>query len=106
MGARTRRFTSLATGSGKATVVVVCAVMLLAGCGGSGGSSAEAGAPVIRGDLAGDSGSSVTAPGKPPKPTVVVGDGQVTVSVTAAATGGTPTSHDVQVYTVEPTFKS
>ena len=53
MGARTRRFTSLASGSGKATAVVVCAVMLLAGCGGSGGSASEAGAPVVRGDVAG-----------------------------------------------------
>ena len=63
MGARTRRFTSLASGSGKATAVVVCAVMLLAGCGGSGGSATEAGAPVIRGDVAGDSASTVVVPG-------------------------------------------
>ena len=53
MGARTRRFTSLASGSGKATAVVVCAVMLLAGCSGSGGSATVAGAPVVRGDVAG-----------------------------------------------------
>ncbi len=53
MGARTRRFTSLASGSGKATAVVVCAVMLIAGCGGSGESTSEVSAPVIRGDVAG-----------------------------------------------------
>jgi hypothetical protein len=52
MGARTRRFTGLASGSGKATAVVVCAVMLLAGCGGSGDSAIEEGAPVVRGDVA------------------------------------------------------
>jgi len=52
MGARTRRFTSLATGSGKATAVVVCAAaMILAGCGGSGESATDAGAPVIRGSV-------------------------------------------------------
>ena len=94
MGARTRCFTSLATGSGKATAVVVCAVMLLAGCGGSGGSAIDASTPVIRGDVAGDSGSTVTAPGKPPAPTVVAGDGMVTVTV-AAGSGGTPTSYTV-----------
>jgi len=53
MGARTRRFTSFAAGSGKATAVVVCAVMLLAGCGGSGGSATDASTPVIRGDVNG-----------------------------------------------------
>ncbi len=65
MGARTRRFTSLASGSVKATAVVVCAVMLLAGCSGSGGSAAESSAPAIRGDVAlsdtsdpGDSGAT------------------------------------------------
>ena len=55
MGARTRRFTSLATGSGKAKaagIAAVFAVMLLAGCGGSGGSAAESSAPGIRGDVA------------------------------------------------------
>ena len=52
MGARTRRFTSLASGSGKATAVVACAVMLLAGCGGTGGSAAESSAPGIRGNAA------------------------------------------------------
>ena len=60
MGARTRRFKSLASGSGKATAVVVCAVMLLAGCGGSGGSATEAGAPVIRGEVVATSSLTVT----------------------------------------------
>ena len=65
MGARTRRFTSLASGSGKATAVVVCAVMLLAGCGGSGESATEAGAPVIRGDVAATTSYAIgsTGPG-------------------------------------------
>ena len=98
MGARTRRFTSLASGSGKATAVVVCAVMLLAGCGGSGGSATEAGAPIIRGDVAGDSGSTVTAPGQPPVPTAVGGDGKITVTVSPGTTGGTPTAYVVKVY--------
>ena len=56
MGARTRRFTSLATGSNTtkaAGIAALCAVMLLAGCGGSGGSATEAAAPVIRGDAEG-----------------------------------------------------
>jgi len=98
MGARTRRFTSLATGSGKVTAVVACAVMLLAGCGGSGGSATEAGEPVIRGDVAGDSGSTVTAPGQPPVPTAVGGDGKITVTVSPGTTGGTPTAYVVKVY--------
>jgi hypothetical protein len=95
MGARTSRFTGLATGSGKATAVVVCAVMLLAGCGGSGGSATEAGAPVIRGDVAGDSGSTLTAPGTPPAPTIVAGDDKITVTVSPETSGGTPTSYSV-----------
>ena len=111
MGARTRRFTSLATGSNTtkaAGIAALCAVMLLAGCGGSSGSASDASTPVIRGDAAaaGVSEPTVIAPGNPPKPTVVVGDGKVTVSVAAAATGGAPTSYDVEVYTVEPKFKS
>ena len=171
MGARTRRFTSLATGSGKATAVVACAVMLLAGCGGSGGSATESGAPVIRGDVtttssltvtgapataavgtsialtsAGGTGTdpvsyattstgcavdgssltatdpgtcaviatkgtqtgtatftftaaTVSAPGRPPVPTVVVGDGRVTVTVAPGTSGGAPTSYLVEVLT-------
>jgi uncharacterized repeat protein (TIGR02543 family) len=38
------------SGSGKAAgAVIACAVLLLAGCGGSGGTTADAGAPIIRG---------------------------------------------------------
>ncbi len=101
MGARTRRFTSLASGSGKATAVVVCVVMLLAGCGGSGGSATDASAPVIRGD-AGVSGTTVTAPGIPQRATAVGGDGKITVTVapgtaTNGSLGGTPTSQEVIV---------
>ena len=99
MGARTRRFTSLATGSSKAATVVVCAVMLLAGCGGSGGSATDASTPVIRGD-AGVSGTTVTAPGIPQQATAVGGDGKITVTVapgtaTNGTLGGTPTSYEV-----------
>ena len=97
MGARTRRFTDLASGSSKAkaaATAVVCAGMLLAGCGGSGGSATETGAPVIRGDVAeeGDSGTTVTAPGVPQVTTLVAGDGKVTVTVAQGSSGGTPTS--------------
>ena len=63
MGAQSRRMTSLASGSGKATAVVVCAIMLLAGCGGSGGSATNASTPVIRGD--GAATSSLTVSGTP-----------------------------------------
>ena len=64
MGAQSRLFTSLVSGSGKATAVVACAVMLLAGCGGSGGNATGGGdtgktEPVIRG--AGGPGLNVTA---------------------------------------------
>ena len=102
MGAWTRRFTSLATGSSKAAAVVVCAVMLLAGCGGSGGSATDASTPVIRGD-AGVSGTTVTAPGIPQRATAVGGDGKITVTVapgtaTNGSLGGTPTSQEVIVY--------
>ena len=60
MGAQSRRFTSLASGSGKGTAVVVCAVMLLAGCGGSGGSASDASTPVVRGDVAATSSLAVS----------------------------------------------
>jgi len=101
MGARTRLFTSLASGSGKATAVVVCAVMLLAGCGGSGGSATDAGAPVIRGDVAAASSVSATPsvtverPGQPPVPTGAAGDGKVTVTVAQGSSGGTPATYTV-----------
>ncbi len=97
MGAQSRRFTSLASGSSKATAVIASAVMLLAGCAGSGGSATEAGAAVIRGDVAeeGDSGSTVTAPGVPQVTTLVAGDGRVTVTVAQGSSGGTPTMYEV-----------
>ena len=82
MGARTRRFTSLASGSGKATAVVVCAVMLLAGCGGSGGSASDASTPVIRGDAAAT--SSLTVSGTPA--TAAVG-----ATIALSSVGGTGT---------------
>jgi hypothetical protein len=65
MGARTRRFTSLASGSCKATAVIVGAVMLLAGCGGSAGSASDASTPVIRGDVAATTSYAIgsTGPG-------------------------------------------
>ena len=93
MSARTGRFGVFGPGSGKANAAgaeVACAVMLLAGCGGSGGSTADAGAPVIRGDVAGT--SSVTA---------VAGVGQVVVSWPESQTSSTQkvTGYEVQVST-------
>ena len=103
MSARTGRFGVFGPGSIRskaAGAVVACAVMLLAGCGGSGGSAAEAGAPVIRGDGAeAPSTASVSAsptaspsasstPGPLPAPTIVAGDGEVTVIVVAGIPGG------------------
>ena len=55
MTARMGRFTSLGSRSSKvaaAGIAVVCAVMVLAGCGGSSGSATDASTPVIRGDVA------------------------------------------------------
>ncbi len=55
MTARMGRFTRLGSRSSKvaaAGVAVVCAVMVLAGCGGSSGSATDASTPVIRGDVA------------------------------------------------------
>ena len=55
MTARMGRFTSLGSRSSKvaaAGIAVVCAVMVLAGCGGSGGSATDASTPIIRGDVA------------------------------------------------------
>ncbi len=97
MGAQSRLFASLASGSGKATAVVVCAVMLLAGCGGSGGSASDASTPVIRGDVAeaGVSGTTVIAPGVPAAPTGAAGDGKVTVTVAQGSSGGTPATYTV-----------
>ncbi|NQW73532.1 MAG: fibronectin type III domain-containing protein [Actinobacteria bacterium] len=100
MGARTRRFTSLATGSNTtkaAGIAALCAVMLLAGCGGSGGSASDASTPVIRGDVAeaGVSGTTVIAPGVPAAPTGAAGDGKVTVTVAQGSSGGTPATYTV-----------
>ena len=56
MSARTGRFGVFGQGSTRiktAGAAVGCAALLLAGCGGSDGSAADAGAPVIRGDVAG-----------------------------------------------------
>jgi hypothetical protein len=71
--ARRRRFAGLTSGSIKPTVAgafIASAMMLLAGCGGSGGSAAESSAPAIRGDVAlpdtSDPGNSaVTSPFDP-----------------------------------------
>ena len=55
MTARVGRFTRLGSRSSKvaaAGIAVVCAVMVLAGCGGSSGSATDASTPVIRGDVA------------------------------------------------------
>ena len=97
MGAQSRLFASLASGSGKATAVVVCAVMLLAGCGGSGWSASDASTPVIRGDVAeaGVSGTTVIAPGVPAAPTGAAGDSKVTVTVAQGSSGGTPATYTV-----------
>ena len=52
MSVRTGRFGILGSGRGKAAAAVMaCAVMLLAGCGGSGGSTAETSKPAPRGDV-------------------------------------------------------
>ena len=101
MSAHRRLFTSLASGSGKATsagVAVVFAVIVLAGCGGSGGSATEAGAPVVRGDAAAtnSASASVAAPGFPAISSVVAGDGKVTVTVVPWTSGGTPASYSVK----------
>ena len=65
MGAQSRLVASLASGSGKAPAVVVCAIMLLAGCGGSGESATDASTPVIRGDVAATTSYAIgsTGPG-------------------------------------------
>ena len=70
MKAMRRRFAGLTSGSIKPTVAgafIASAMMLLAGCAGSGGSAAESSAAAIRGDVAlpeiSDSGNSgVTSP--------------------------------------------
>ncbi len=93
MRARTRRFTSLASGSVKATAVVVCAVMLLAGCGGSGGSATDASTPVIRGDVATTSSLTITGTpatavfGTPIALTSAGGTGTDAVSYATTSTG-------------------
>ena len=76
MSARSSRFSGFGSirRRGKAAgAVIACAVMLLAGCGGSGGSSADAGAPVVRGDTLGRDWESTF-------PTVKASAGQVVVS--------------------------
>ncbi len=90
MRARTGRFGAFSSRSGRgkaAGAVIACGVMLLAGCGGSGGSAADAGAPVVRGDVA---GTSVAAVG---------GVGQVVVSWPESQTSLTQkvTGYEVQV---------
>ena len=88
MGARTRRFTSLATGSNAtkaAGIAALCAVMLLAACGGSGGSATEAGEPVIRGDVA----ATLTVTGIPASAVV----GTTIVLTTVGGTSASPVSY-------------
>ena len=54
MSARNSRFGAFGSRSGRgkaAGAVIACAVMFLAGCGGSGETTADAGAPVIRGSV-------------------------------------------------------
>lgn len=66
MDARTRRRAGLTSGSMKATVegaVIASAMMVLAGCGGFGGSAAEPSAPAVRGDVASSDTSDPGFPG-------------------------------------------
>ena len=93
MSARSSRFSGFGSSRRRAKAagaVIACGVMILAGCGGSGGSSADAGATVIRGDVAGT--SSVTA---------VAGVGQVVVTWPESQTSSTQsvTGYEVQVST-------
>ena len=81
MNAARRRFSGFSSRSRRAKAagaVIACAV-LLAGCGGSAGSSAESGAPVIRGDVTATS------------PLTVSGTAENTVTITLTTAGGTGT---------------
>ena len=82
MSARSRRFTGFGSrsGSGNAAAAVITCAVLLAGCGGSGGSSAEAGAPVIRGDAFRLSGTPSEG---------IVGTTTITLSTTGGTNGAT-----------------
>jgi hypothetical protein len=69
MSARIRRFGAFGSSSGRgkaAGAVIACAVMLLAGCGGS--DAADAGAPVIRGGTGDESSSATASPSESPTP--------------------------------------
>ncbi|MFZ4487482.1 MAG: fibronectin type III domain-containing protein [Candidatus Nanopelagicales bacterium] len=117
MGAQSSRFTGLVSGSGRATAAgaaVVCAMVVLAGCGGSAGSATSASVPVLRGDATATKSATPTAtatatptasetasvplakPGVPAAPTVVAGNEKVTVTVAPWASGGTPESYTVR----------
>jgi len=50
--------------------------------------------------------ATVSAPGRPPVPTVVVGDGKVTVTVAPGLKGGTPDYYTVQVHTDTPSYRN
>ena len=81
MNAARSRFSGFSSRSRRAKAagaVIACAV-LLAGCGGSAGSSAESGAPVIRGDVTATS------------PLTVSGTAENTVTITLTTAGGTGT---------------
>ena len=92
MGAQSRLFTSLGSGSGKSTAVVACAVLLLAGCGGPAEGASEGGAPAVRGEAPTSSASnaagtsSLTVAGDPS--TAAVG---ATIALTSAGGTGTGT---------------
>ena len=91
MSAARSRFSGFSSRSRRAKAagaVIACTVLLLAGCGGS--DAADAGAPVIRGDVAGTSSMSV-----------VGGVGQVVVSWPESQTSSTQkvTGYEVQVST-------
>jgi len=80
MSARSSRFSGFGSRSGRgkaAAAVIACGVMLLAGCGGSGGSASDADAPVVRGDLGDSSASATTTASATPS---------ATASVTATST--------------------
>ena len=85
MSARSSRFSGFGSRRRRgraAGAAIVCSVMLLAGCGGSGGSSADAGAPVIRGDAPVAVALSVS--NSPPS-------GTVDKSITLTTAGGSST---------------
>ena len=94
MSAHRSRFSGFGSSRRRGTAagaVIACGVMLLAGCGGSGGSAADAGATVIRGDAEANAAVAQTALTVDTPSTGTVGTAGTAMVLSASGGSGTGT---------------